>query len=121
MVYVRHASNLLKTGFKLLYIVMFVLFGIYMLQRNVNWMYTLLKGTRLHRLPKGIFCLAKNLTEVIATIEKDQLKEFYQPTLHKGKIMVIGNGLLYCSFVTYCYFAALNSRSDIHIHKMYIL
>ena len=50
----------------------FVLFGIYMLQRNVNWMYTLLKGTRLHRLPKGIFCLAKNLTEVIATIEQDQ-------------------------------------------------
>ena len=94
---------------------MFVLLGIYMLERNVNWIYILLKGTRLHRMPKGIFCLAKNLTEVIATIEKDQLKEFYQPTLHKGKIMVILNGLLHCSFVTYCYFGAQKSRSDIHI------
>ena len=93
---------------------MFVLLGIYMLERNVNWIYILLKGTRLHRMPKGIFCLAKNLTEVIATIEKDQLKEFYQPTLHKGKVMVIINGLLHCSFCTYFYFAALKSRSDIH-------
>ena len=79
-----------------------------------------MKGTKLHRMPKGIFCLAENLTEAIATIEKDQIKEFYQPSVHKGKILIIANCIFYNCFVTYCYLAALKSRSDLHTVRIII-
>ena len=75
------------------------------------WTYgQLLRETELHRMPKGIFCMAENLTEVIGTLEKDQRKEYYHPTLHKGKIAIIFNTFIFNSVVTYFFFAALKSR-----------
>ena len=54
--------------------------------------------------------MAKNLTEVIGTMEKDQLNEFFYPTLHKGKILIIVNTFIFNSVVTYFFLAALKSR-----------
>ena len=111
LVYVRHASDLLKAGFKLLQILIFVFLGIWILKRNISWTFGhLLRGTELHRMPKGIFCMAKNLTEVIETMEKDQLNEFFYPTLHKGKILIIVNTFIFNSVVTYFFLAALKTR-----------
>ena len=104
-VYVKHASNLLKAGFKLLQTLIFVFLGIWILNRNIIWTFgILLRGTELHRIPKGIFCMAENLTEVIGTMEKDQR------TLHKGKTAIILNTFLFNSVVTYFFLAALKSR-----------
>ena len=109
--YVRHAFDFLKTGFKLLHIFIFVFLGIWILNRNLSWTFAhLLKGTTFHRMPKGIFCMAKNLTEVIGTMEKDQRKEFFQATLNKGKMFVFVNASLYNIWVTFCFLAALKSR-----------
>ena len=70
------------------------------------WTYgQLLRETELHRMPKGIFCMAENLTEVIGTMEKDQRKG-----LHKGKIPIIVNTFLFNSVVTHFFLAALKSR-----------
>ena len=55
--------------------------------------------------------MAKNLTEVIGTMEKDQRKEFFQATLNKGKMFVFVNASLYNIWVTFCFLAALKSRS----------
>ena len=83
-----------------------------MLKRNIMWTFgRLLRGTELHRMPKGIFCMAKNLTEVIGTMEKDQQKEFYHLSSYKGKIFVIVSNFLFNSVVTYFLLAALKSRS----------
>ena len=109
--YVRHASNLLKAGFKLLQILIFVFLGIYIIKRNIMWTFGhLLRGTEFQRMPKGIFCMAKNLTEVIRSLEKDQRKEYYHPTFHKGKITIIINTFIFNSVVTYFFLAALKSR-----------
>ena len=79
-----------------------------------------LNGTEIHRMPKGIFCMAKNLTEVIRSLEKDQRKEFYHPTLHKGKIGIIINTIIFNSVVTYFFLAALKSRSSyIFRHRLF--
>ena len=64
--------------------------------------------------------MAKNLTEVIGTMEKDQQKEFYQASLNKGKIFVIVNALLWNIMVTFCFLAALKSRSMNQIIYAYI-
>ena len=72
-------------------------------------------------MPKGIFCMAKNLTEVIGTMEKDQRKEFYQASLNKGKIFVIVNALLWNIMVTFCFLAALKSRSMNQIIYAYLV
>ena len=70
----------------------------------------LLRGTEFQRMPKGIFCMAKNLTEVIGSLEKDQRKEFYNPMLLKGKIYIIISTFIINSVVTYFFLAALKSR-----------
>ena len=99
-------------GFKLLQILVFVFLLFWILKRNLTWTFGhLLRGTELHRMPKGIFCMAKNLTEVIGTMEKDQRKEFYHPTLYKGKIFIIVSTFIINSVVTYFFLAALKSRS----------
>ena len=118
--YVRHASNLLKSGFKLLHILIFVSLGIWILNRNIIWLFGhLLRGTVLHRMPKGIFCMSKNLTEVIETMGKDQRKEFYNPAFHKAKVAVVANTFMFNLSVTYWFLAALKSRSS-HIGIIYI-
>ena len=77
MAYVRHAFNLLLVGSTPLHVVICFVFVTYVINRNLNWTYAhLLKGTH-HRMLKGIFCMAKNLTEVIENIELHQRKEFY--------------------------------------------
>ena len=53
--------------------------------------------------------MAKNLTEVIETMEKDQRKEFYHPSLYKGKIFVLFSNFLINSVVIYFFLAALKS------------
>ena len=55
--------------------------------------------------------MAKNLTEVIETMEKDQRKEFYHPSLYKGKIFVLFSNFLINSVVIYFFLAAIKSRS----------
>ena len=55
--------------------------------------------------------MAKNLTEVIETMEKDQRKEFYHTSSYKGKIFVLFSNFLINSVVTYFFLAALKSRS----------
>ena len=65
--------------------------------------------------------MAKNLTEVIGTMEKDQRKEFYQASLNKGKIFVIVNALLWNIMVTCCFLAALKSRSMNQIIHAYLV
>ena len=64
--------------------------------------------------------MAKNLTEVIGTIEKDQRKEFFQATLNKGKMFVIVNAILYDIWVIFCFLAALKSRSINQITCAYL-
>ena len=76
----------------------------YVLNRNLSW--TFVHGTKLYRMPKGIFCLAKNLTEVIENIDK----EFYQVTSYRGKIAVAANTIVYDLTVTYFFMASLGSR-----------
>ena len=83
----------------------------YVLNRNLSWTYVhLLHGSNLHRMPKGIFCLAKNLTEVIENIDKDQRKEFYLVTSYRGKIAVAVNTIVYDLTVLYFFMASLGSR-----------
>ena len=54
--------------------------------------------------------MAKNLTEVIGSLEKDQRKEFYNPMLYKGKVFIIISTFIINSVVTYFFLAALKSR-----------
>ena len=70
----------------------------------------LLHGTNLYRMPKGIFCLEKNLTEIAENIEKDQKKEFNQVTSYRGKIFIIANTLLFDIVITYFFVASLRTR-----------
>ena len=103
---------MLKSGFKILHILIFVSLGIWILNRNIIWTFGhLLRGTVLHTMPKGIFCMSKNLTEVIGTMGKDQRKEFYHPALHKAKVAVVVNTFMFNASVTYWFLAALKSRS----------
>ena len=55
--------------------------------------------------------MAKNLTEVIRSVEKDQRKELHF-TLHKGKVAIIFNTIIFTSAVTYFFLGALKSRSS---------
>ena len=110
LIYVRHAYGFLKAGFHLLHVLIFVVFGLYVLNRNLNWTYAhLLKGTH-HRIPKGIFCMAKNLTEVIRNMEMDQRKEFYVVTFNKGKIFIFINSFFFNFLVIWCLLQSLKSR-----------
>ena len=98
LAHVRHAYNFLKSGFKLLHIIFFVALGLWILKRNLNWTFvTLLNGANFHHIPKGIFCMEKNLTEVIENIKEDQhqRKEFYVVTSNKGKLIIFSNTLIY--------------------------
>ena len=111
LVYVRHASDFLRSGFKLLYILTFVFFGIYIVNRNITWTVVhLLNASNLHKMPKGIFCMAKNLTEVIVNIEPDQRKQFYQVTSYRGKLFMLVNTLIYDMVVTFLFTASLKAR-----------
>ena len=115
LVYVRHAYGLLEAGFKLLNVLIFVVFGLWVLNRNLSWTYTyaqLLKGS-LHRMPQGIFCMAENLTEVIGNIRADQTtKEFYVVTSYKGKITAFANAFIYNFVAISCFLLSLKSRSE---------
>ena len=113
LVYVRHASGLLEAGFKLLHVLIFVVFGLWVLNRNLSWTYAqLLKGSNLHRMPKGIFCMAKNLTEVIGNVKMDQTKEVYVVTsLYRGKIPMFINTIIYNIVAIACLLLSLKSRS----------
>ena len=72
-------------------------------------------------MPKGIFCMAKNLTEVIIrSMEKDQRKELYF-TLHKGKVAIICNTIIFISAVTYFFLGALKSGSSYILSTRYCL
>ena len=114
MVYVRHTSGLLEAGFKLLHVLIFVVFGFWVLNRNLSWTYTyaqLLKGS-LHRMPQGIFCMAENLTEVIGNIRADQTtKEFYVVTSYKGRISAFANMFIHNFVAIFCLLLSLKSRS----------
>ena len=104
LAYVRHAFGLLSAGSTPLHVVICVVFVLYVISRNLKWTYAhLLKGT-YHRMPKGIFCMAKNLTEVIGNIDMhhDQRKEFYVVTLYKGKILNFINFFLIFNFTAIC-------------------
>ena len=61
-------------------------------------------------MPKGIFCMAKNLTEVIENIKEDQRKEFYQVTSHRGKVFIIANTLIFDIVVFFFLIATLKAR-----------
>ena len=61
-------------------------------------------------MPKGIFCMAKNLTEVIENIKEDQRKEFFLVTSYRGKMFIITNTLLYDGVGLYCLLASLKAR-----------
>ena len=113
LVYVRHASGLLEAGFKLLHVLIFVVFGFWVLNRNLSWTYAqLLKGSTLHRMPRGIFCMAKNLTEVIGNISADQtMKEFHVVTSYKGKITAFANAFIYNFVAISCFLLSVKSRS----------
>ena len=115
MLYVRHAHNFLKSGFKLLYVLTFVALGIYILNRNINWTFLhLFDGPNLRHMPKGIFCMEKNLTEVIEdikeNIKEDQRKEFFLVTSYRGKMFIITNTLLHDGVGLYCLLASLKAR-----------
>ena len=62
-------------------------------------------------MPKGIFCMAKNLTEVIVNIEPSHRKEFYHVTSYRGKIASAANTFIYDFVVTFFFTATLRSRS----------
>ena len=103
MAYVRHAPGLLSAGSTPLHVVICVVFVIYVINRNLNWTYAhLVRGT-YHRIPKGIFCMAKNLTEVMGNIDMqhDQRKEFYVVTLYKGKLFMFVNISIF-NFIAIC-------------------
>ena len=103
MAYVRHAFNLLLVGSTPLHVVICFVFVTYVINRNLNWTYAhLLKGTH-HRMLKGIFCMGKNLTEVMGNIDMhhDQRKEFYVVTLYKGKLFLFINISIF-NFIAIC-------------------
>ena len=103
MAYVRHAFNLLLVGSTPLHVVICFVFVTYVINRNLNWTYAhLLKGTH-HRMLKGIFCMGKNLTEVMGNIDMqhDQRKEFYVVTLYKGKLFMFINISIF-NFIAIC-------------------
>ena len=108
--YVRHAYNFLKSGFKLLYILIFVFLGIFILKRNINWTLNILNESNFHHMPKGIICMAKNLTEVVENIKEDQRKEFYLVTSFKGKIFVFATTLFFDIVVIFFLIATLKAR-----------
>ena len=111
LAYVKYAHRVIKNDIKYLYISLFIVFGMYVLNRNLSWTYAhLLHGSNLYRMPKGIFCLAKNLTEVIENIDKNQKKEFHQVTSYRGKIAILANTILYDLTVTYFFMASIRSR-----------
>ena len=64
--------------------------------------------------------MAKNLTEVLGTMEKDQENEFFQASLNKGKIYAFANASLWNIMVTFCFLAALKSRSMNQIIYAYL-
>ena len=99
------------SGFKLLYILTFVFLGIHTLNRNINWTFLqLLNKSNFHHMPKGIFCMAKNLTEVFENIKEDQRKEFYLVTSFKGKIFVFATTLFFDIVVIFFLIATLKAR-----------
>ena len=111
LAYVRHAPSILKDGFKVLYISLFVFFLMYVLNRNLSWTFVhLLHGTNIYRMPKGIFCLERNLTEVIKNIDKSQRKEYYSITSYRGIIGVIANTICFDIVITFFFMASLKSR-----------
>ena len=118
MAYVRHAFGLLSAGSTPLHVVVCVVFVIYVINRNLNWTYAhLLRGT-YHRMPKGIFCMAKNLTEVIENIELHQRKEFYIVTedsiasviLSKAKLLLFLTFLIFNLIAISCLLLSQKSR-----------
>ena len=103
MAYVRHAPGLLSAGSTPLHVVICVVFVIYVINRNLNWTYAhLLKGTH-HRMLKGIFCMGKNLTEVMGNIDMhhDQKKEFWVVTSSKGRLATLFNSSIF-NFIAIC-------------------
>ena len=119
LAYVRHAPGLMTAGSNPLYVVVIVVFVMYVINRNLIWTYAhILKGTHLHRMPKGIFCMAKNLTEVIENIELHQRKEFYVVTEYSIASVMLSKGklLLYLTFFIFnliaisCLLLSLKSR-----------
>ena len=111
LAFVRHAYNFLKSGFKLLYILTFVFLGIYFLKRNISWIFLhLLNESNLHHMPKGIFCMAKNLSEVIENIKEDQRKEFHLVTSYKSKMLIIANTLVFDIVIIFFLIATIKAR-----------
>ena len=102
MAYVRHAYNLLLVGSTLLHVVICFVFVTYVINRNLNWTYAhLLKGTH-HRMLKGIFCMGKNLTEVMGNIDMHhERKEFYVLTSSKGRLATLFNSSIF-NFIAIC-------------------
>ena len=110
LVYVRHAFGFLKVGHRLLYVLFIVVFGLYVLNRNLSWTYAhLLKGKH-YRMQKGIFCMAKNLTEVIENIEMDHRKEFWAVTFYRGKISIISYFIFFNFLAIYFLLSSQKTR-----------
>ena len=102
MAYVRHAFSLLSSGTTPLHFVICFVFVLYVIMRNLTWTYAhLLKGTH-HRMLKGIFCMGKNLTEVMGNIDMHhERKEFYVLTSSKGRLAALFNSSIF-NFIAIC-------------------
>ena len=78
--------------------------------RNLSWTYYTVYTDQIHRMSKGIFCMSKNLTEVIENIDKEERKEFWSVTLYKGKLAVLMFTFINILFAISCYVLAQKSR-----------
>ena len=68
-------------------------------------------------MPKGIFCMAKNLTEVAENMNFDQRKEFYHLTSYRGKVLIFMIAFLYDLATLFFYFAAQKAGLSITNRK----
>ena len=78
--------------------------------RNLSWTYFTVYTDQIHRMSKGIFCMSKNLTEVIENIDKEERKEFWSVTLYKGKLAILMFTFFNTLFAISCYVLAQKSR-----------
>ena len=103
---VRHAFGFLKAGLRFHHVLISVLFGAFIIKRNIQWTYHILNGTNLQRMQKGIFCMAKNLTEVEENMKAHERKEFFNATTYKGKVLAFMSTFLFNFALFFFYFAA---------------
>ena len=107
---VRHALGFLKAGLRFHHVLFSVIFGAFIIKRNIQWAYYILQGTNLHTMHKGIFCMEKNLTEVLENMKVDEGKEFFLATSNRGKMLALISTFIFDFALIYFYFAAKIAR-----------